>query len=195
MSSKPRILFLAGSIRAESFNRRLGRLACGMAEQGGAEAAWLDLADYPMPLYNGDLEQDQGVPDSALALKREFRAADGFFIAAPEYNSSVTPLLKNTLDWISRQSEPDEPPLSAYRGKVAGLASASPGGLGGLRGLVVLRMMLGNIGVHVVPSQLAVPGAAQAFDDEGRLADSGKSKALEGVVSELIDTATRIKGG
>lgn len=192
MSPAPKLLFLAGSTRRESLNRKLARVAAEMAGTRGAEVTLVELADYPMPIYNGDLEAAEGLPENARALKARFREHAGFFIAAPEYNSSLTPLLKNTLDWISRRESADEPRLSAYTGKVAGLGAASGGRLGGLRGLVPLRMMLGNIGVHVVPAQMALANAAEAFDDEGALHDPAQVQMLETVLDQLITTARRL---
>lgn len=192
MPEPARILCFAGSARAASINKRLARFAAELASGRGAEVDLVDLADYPMPLYDGDLEEAEGLPESARVLKAKFRECHGLLIVSPEYNSSIPPLLKNTLDWVSRKETTDETPLSAYRGKVAALAGTSPGALGGLRALVPLRMMLGNIGVHVIPTQLAVPGGNQAFDEAGRLVDEGRARALERLVDELIRTAVRL---
>ena len=139
------ILFLAGSARKESINKKLARLAATMAEATGADVTLIDLKDYDMPIYNGDLEQENGLPENAKKLKKIFIEHDGFFIASPEYNSSYSALLKNTIDWLSRPHKENEPPLTAYKGKVAALGATSPGALGGLRGLVALRMLLGKI--------------------------------------------------
>jgi len=151
-----KLLFFAGSARKESINKKLAKLAADMAQDAGAQVTHIDLKDFEMPLYDGDVEAQNGIPENAKKLKQFFVEHDGFFIASPEYNSSMPPLLKNTLDWISRPHEENEAPLIAFNGKVAALGAVSPGGLGGLRGLVPLRMMLGNIGVTVVPSQVAV---------------------------------------
>ena len=140
-----------------------------------------------MPIYDGDLEDASGLPEAAKRLKQVFREHDGVFIASPEYNSSIAPLLKNVLDWISRKHEADEPMLSAYQGKVMAIAAASPGGFGGLRGLVPLRMMLGNIGVLVLPEQLAISFADTVFDAEGNLSDDKHRKVLERMVSRLVE--------
>ena len=139
------ILFLAGSARKESINKKLARLAATMAEATGADVTLIDLKDYDMPIYNGDLEQENGLPENAKKLKKIFIEHDGFFIASPEYNSSYSALLKNTIDWLSRPHKENELPLTAYKGKVAALGATSPGALGGLRGLVALRMLLGKI--------------------------------------------------
>lgn len=186
MPDQPNLLCFAGSARQASFNKRLARCAAPLLERHGAAVTLLDLADYPMPLYDGDLEENGGLPESARRLKALFRECDGFLIAAPEYNSSLAPLLKNTLDWISRRESSDEPALVAFRGKVAGLCAASPGGFGGLRGLVPLRMMLGNIGVHVLPQQLAVASAGDAFTEAGELADPQQMRTLDALAAELV---------
>lgn len=190
---KPRLLFMAGSSREGSINRKLARQAYEFGRALEADCELIELADYDMPLYNGDLEARDGLPENAKRLKAKFIACDGFLLAAPEYNSSLTPLLKNTLDWISRKETDDEPALAAYQGKVAALTAASPGGFGGLRGLVPLRMMLGNIGVHVLPDQLAISRAHEAFGDDGALSDDGQAQRLRGIVASLVTAAAKLK--
>ncbi|RZU98212.1 NADPH-dependent FMN reductase [Spiribacter vilamensis] len=187
------LITLAGSTRKASVNKKLARLARDRARHAGASVEFLDLADYPLPLYDGDLEDREGIPAAAQELKARLRQCDGFLIASPEYNSSLSPVLKNALDWISRRKDADEPPLAAYRGKVAALVAASPGGLGGLRGLVPLRMMLGNIGVHVIPDQFALAGAFDAFNDADELADPKQAEQLSTVVEAWVATAARLK--
>ena len=187
------LITLAGSTRKASVNKKLARLARDRARDAGANVEFLDLADYPLPIYDGDLEERDGIPAAAHELKARLRACDGFLIASPEYNSSLSPVLKNALDWVSRRKDADEPPLAAYRGKVAALVAASPGGLGGLRGLVPLRMMLGNIGVHVIPDQFALAGAFDAFDDADELADPKQAEQLSTVVEAWVATAARLK--
>ena len=187
------ILFMAGSARKQSLNKKLALLAANMAEAAGADVTLIDLKEYEMPLYNGDLEAEQGLPENAKKLKQVFIAHDGFFIASPEYNSSFSPLLKNTIDWMSRPHEENETPLVAYKGKVAALGAISPGVLGGLRGLVSLRMLLGNIGVTVVPSQVAVGSGFQALDSEGNLKDERQAGMLKATVDELLRTTDRLR--
>ncbi|MGI1679100.1 MAG: NAD(P)H-dependent oxidoreductase [Cellvibrionaceae bacterium] len=184
MSNK--ILFLAGSARKDSMNKKLAKQAFELAKEKGAEVTWLDLADYKMPIYDGDLESESGLPESAIKLKEIFAEHKGLFIASPEYNGSFSSLLKNTLDWISRPHQENEEGLKAYTGKVAALASTSPGSLGGLRGLVPLRMLLGNIQVTVLPNQLAVPFYGKSFDESGHLVDDNFLSALHSVVDQLI---------
>ena len=186
-----KLLFMAGSARKNSLNKKLCRIAAGMAEDMGADVTFIDPADYDMPLYNGDLEEEHGLPEKALDLKLTFEQHDGFFICAPEYNSSLTPLLKNTLDWISRPHRDGESSLTAFKGKVAGLSSCSPGSLGGMRGLVPLRMMLGNIGVNVTPTQACIGSAMKAFDESGNLTDAKHIKTLKNAIKEFVTTTKR----
>ncbi|NCO03852.1 MAG: NAD(P)H-dependent oxidoreductase [Alphaproteobacteria bacterium] len=189
-----KILFLAGSAREGSLNKSLARAACDMAsEHENVSAEFIDLKDYPMPIYDGDLEKEKGLPDNAITLKKKFITCDGFFIASPEYNSGYSSLLKNTIDWMSRSHEQDEKPLIAYKDKVAAIAAVSSGMLGGLRGLVPLRMLLGNIGVHVTPSQAAIGNGMNAFDDKGKLSDDKQKVMLQNVVDELIKTTKALQ--
>lgn len=187
-----KLLFFAGSARADSINKKLARTAARLAGDAGADATLIDLRDFEMPLYDGDLEEKESIPENAKRLKRLFVEHDGFFIASPEYNSSFPPLVKNTLDWISRPHEENEKSLIAFRGKVAALGAVSPGGLGGLRGLVPLRMMLGNIGVTVVPSQVAVGAGFQAFAEDGTLKDEGQAGMLQATIAEFISVTDKI---
>ncbi|MCL6416671.1 NAD(P)H-dependent oxidoreductase [Aestuariirhabdus sp. Z084] len=187
-----KILSFAGSARKHSYNKYLANAAADHAEASGALVTRIDLADYPMPIFCQDLEAEQGMPEAAQAFKQLLIEHDGFLIASPEYNSAYSPLLKNAIDWATRR-QGDEPPLLAFRGKVAALMSTSPGALGGLRGLVSLRMLLGNIGVLVLPDQLAVGQAEQAFDAEGLLTNEANNKALKDIVSSLITTLERLQ--
>ncbi len=187
-----KLLFFAGSARKTSINKKLARLAAKLAGEKGADVTFIDLKDFEMPLYDGDLEDENGLTENVRELKQLFIDHDGFFIASPEYNSSISPLLKNTLDWISRVGDENEKPLVAYSGKVAALAATSPGRLGGLRGLVSLRMMLGNLGVTVIPNQVAIGSGSQAFDDEGNLEDGPHANMLEAVIDGFIKTTGRL---
>ncbi len=190
----PRILAFAGSARRDSVNQKLLHAACAVARELGAEVDEVSLADFEMPLYNGDLEENDGVPEAARSLRERIEAADALLLACPEYNGSVTPLFKNTLDWTSRP-DGEAKMLQAYRGKVAGLLSASPGALGGMRGLVHVRAILGGIGMYVVPSQCTVAGALQAFDDEGHLTDERQARHLRSTVQELVEATAKLRGG
>jgi NAD(P)H-dependent FMN reductase len=183
-----KILFLAGSARAASLNKQLAKLASEIAAAQGASVTFIDLKDFEMPLYNADLETEHGIPENAKKLKQIFVDHDGFFIASPEYNSSFSALLKNTLDWLSRPHMDNEAPLIAYQGKVAALGAVSPGALGGIRGLVPLRMLLGNIRVMVIPTQVAIASGRQAFDAQGKLIDSRQADMLQATIDELVKT-------
>ncbi|WP_174234444.1 NADPH-dependent FMN reductase [Sulfitobacter sp. SK012] len=190
----PKLLMFAGSARTASTNKQLAALAASMAQKADVEVTLIDLKDFGMPIYDGDLEGDAGLPENAKRLKLLFVEHDGVFIASPEYNSSFSPLLKNALDWISRPHTENEPSLWAYSGKVAALGSVAPGALGGLRGLVPLRMMLGNIGVTVVPNQVAISNGFNAFDDAGSLKDERQSQMLSATVEQLIATTQALTG-
>ncbi len=189
--TQPKILTFAGSTRTESFNKKLIRAASDMARNADAEVTQIDLRDYPMPLYDGDLESENGLPENARRLKQLMCEHHGFLIAAPEYNSSITGVLKNAIDWTSRP-EPNETPLIAYSGKVAALLAASPGALGGLRTLVTVRMILGNLNMIVIPEQKAVPQAHQAFDEDGGLKDDATRAAVDSVVRHLVEVTERL---
>jgi NAD(P)H-dependent FMN reductase len=179
-----RILAIAGSNRIGSLNQRLLDHACERLRTLGTHVTSRNLTDFDLPLYDPNEEARSGLPAGVLRLKEEFVAHDGFLIASPEYNSSFSPLLKNALDWASRPS-PGEPPLNAYRGRVATLLAASPGALGGLRGLVHLRAVLSNIGVLVLPGQMALGKAHEAFKDDGQLKDEAMARMLMACVAEL----------
>ncbi|NNC90631.1 MAG: NAD(P)H-dependent oxidoreductase [Akkermansiaceae bacterium] len=190
----PRILAFAGSARTGSFNRMLIRAAAQAAEAEGAAVTLVEMKDYPMPLYDGDLEEAKGMPEKARAFKELLCGSDGFLIASPEYNSSIPPLLKNAIDWASRSESDDEAPLRAFAGKAAGLMAASPGRLGGLRGLVHLRSILGNIGVTVVPAQVAVGSAGEAFRNDGTLTNEYFAKEIRGIATQLVALARFLHG-
>jgi len=187
----PRILAFSGSARRNSYNQLLVRIAARGAEAAGAEVTVVDLKDYPLPLFNEDLESEQGTPENAAKLKQLFLKHDGLLIASPEYNSSITPLLKNTIDWVSRAAE-GESPLAAYHKKTAALMSASPGGLGGLRGLVHVRSILSSIGVLVLPDQIAVSRAFEAFDEAGGLKDERQRSRVEKLGQDLASTIAKL---
>ena len=186
-----KLLFFAGSARKDSTNKKLAELAANVAQKTGADVTYIDLKDFSMPIYDGDLEAAEGLPENARKLKQIFQEHDGFFIASPEYNSSFSPLLMNTLDWISRSHEENEAPLIAFKGKVAALGAVSPGALGGLRGLVPLRMMLGNIGVTVMPDQVAISNGFTAFGEDGTLIDERQSGMLKSTIGSLVLSTSR----
>jgi NAD(P)H-dependent FMN reductase len=185
-----RILVFAGSARSGSLNKKLARVAAAAVRAAGAEATLIDLADYPMPLYDGDLEAREGVPASARKLKDLFIAHQGMLIVSPENNASVSALLKNTLDWISRQ-DGSESGLVPYQGKVAAMAGASPGALGGLRGLTHLRAILQTLNVLVLSEQFALGRAHEAFNEDGSLKDAKQQAALAALAKKLTDVCVR----
>jgi len=181
----PKILAFGGALRAGSFNQKLANIAAQGAREAGAEVTVIALRDYPMPIFDGDLEDASGLPENAKKLKALFKEHDGWIISSPEYNSSITAALKNTIDWVSRQETDDEPPLSAFAGKTVVLCSASPGKLGGLRGLVTVRSILGNIGVTVLPDQVSVPSAYDAFNEDGSLKDAKQAASVKNLGAKL----------
>ncbi len=192
MSNAPKILAFAGSTREASFNKKLVRVAADGARDAGAEVTVIDLRDFPMPLYDGDLEAKEGLPEPVQRLKALFLEHQGLLIASPEYNGGMSAVLKNTIDWVSRAAE-GESGLAAYKDKVAGLMSASPGRLGGLRGLAHVRQILCNIGVLVLPQQHALGGAGEAFDDEGELKDSAQQATVTGIGGRLARTIVSLR--
>lgn len=191
MPDRPRVLVFAGSAREGSFNRRLARAAAHAVDAAGGSATLVELRDFALPLYDADLEARDGLPEGAKRLKQLFREHRGLLLACPEYNSSVTPLLKNALDWVSR-AEPGEAPLACFDGKVAALCSASPGALGGMRGLVVVRMLLGNIRVHVIPETVSVSKAGDAFADDGSLRDEKIAASVSNLAAALVRTVAAL---
>jgi len=187
-----KILVTAGSIRTGSFNARLAAAATKELSLLDAEVTRVSLADYPMPIYDGDLEAKSGPPENAIKLKRHFMASHGIFIASPEYNASVTPLLKNALDWVSRVREGAEPPLAAYKNRVFAIGGASPGPFGGMRSHMALRQVLEiGCGALVIPDYITVREAASAFDDKDALHDERSAKQLKNMMERLVDAAKR----
>ncbi|HEU5488022.1 MAG TPA: NAD(P)H-dependent oxidoreductase [Candidatus Nitrosotalea sp.] len=176
--AKPKILAFAGSTRIDSFNKKLVKVAAAGAMENGADVTIIDLRDFAMPLYDGDLEQKEGLPSNARKLKDLMLSHQGFLISSPEYNSSISGVLKNTIDWASRPSEGEEP-LACFKDKVAGIMSASPGGLGGLRGLVHVRAILENISVLVMPEQIAIARAHEVFNADGTIKDKKQEEQVK----------------
>ena len=187
-----RLLFFAGSTREGSYNKKLARLAQHIATANGIEGVFVDLKDYPMPLYNGDLEVEQGPPQKAVEFKALLSEYQGVFIASPEYNSSVTPLLKNTIDWVTRVSAKGETGLEVYKTRVFAISGASPGYYGAMRSLLNLRQILAvGVGATVIPQQLALPRANDAFEEGGSLKDKAQQTMLKDVVEKLAIAAKR----
>jgi chromate reductase, NAD(P)H dehydrogenase (quinone) len=189
----PKVLVFAGSIRTGSFNARLAAIAAKEIARAEAEVTRISLLDFPLPLYDGDLEARSGPPENAVKLKRMFCAHQGVFIASPEYNASLAPLLKNTIDWISRVREKQEPPLSAYRNRVFALGAASNGTLGGMRSIMALRQSLElGCGALVIPEQIAVREASHAFDENDELKDDRSAALLRALARRLVELARQI---
>ena len=180
----PKVLVLAGSTRQGSHNRLLARDAAESLRNLGLEAIFADLRDYPMPLYDGDLEAEAGLPPAAKTLKELAREAGAFAVASPEYNGSYSAVLKNAIDWISRP-EPGEGPLEVFRGKPAAILSASPGPGGGKRVLKHLRELLEGIRMTVVPHQVSIAQSGAAFDAGGRLTRPADIESLRKLTGEL----------
>jgi len=189
----PKVLVFAGSIRTGSFNARLAAIAAKEIARAEAEVTRISLLDFPLPLYDGDLEARSGPPENAVKLKRMFCAHQGVFIASPEYNASLAALLKNTIDWISRVREKQEPPLSAYRNRVFALGAASNGNFGGMRSLMALRQSLElGCGALVIPEQIAVREASHAFDENDELKDQRSAALLRALARRLVEVARQI---
>lgn len=187
-----KILAFAGSTRKDSFNKKLVKIAAIGAETVGAEVNFIDLADFPMPLFDQDLEQKNGMPSHAKHFKNLLMAHDGFLIASPEYNSAFSAVLKNAIDWASRSEPTDESSLVAFQGKVAAIMATSPSALGGIRGLVHLRLLLSNIGVTVLPQQQTIPFALKAFDDKDALIDTTQHQAVMNLGIKLAQTLKKL---
>jgi chromate reductase, NAD(P)H dehydrogenase (quinone) len=187
----PKILAFAGSTRRDSYNRKLIQVAAEATRAAGGEVTLIELADYPLPLMDEDLEAREGLPANAQRLKALFKAHDALLIASPEYNSSIPPLLKNTLDWVSREWQ-GESGLVPYQGKVAALLAASPGQFGGMRMLPHLRQVLNTLGVLVLPGQFSLPHADKGFDDADGVPMLKSPARLHGLVLELVNTTSRL---
>ena len=186
----PKILVFAGSIRSGSHNARLAALAAKELALTGADVTRISLQDYPLPIYDGDDEVRSGVPANAHNLKRMMAAHQGVFIASPEYNASITPLLKNTIDWISRVRERGEAPLAVFKDRVFALGGASDGAYGGMRSLMALRQVLElGCGALVLPEQITVFRASEAFDEMDNLKEERASASLKRVAQRLADAA------
>lgn len=194
MAYVPKILAFAGSLRQESFNKKLIKIASEAAKSQGAQVTLIDLKEYPLPVYDGDIEDREGLPENALKLKKLMWEHDGFLISAPEYNSSISGALKNVIDWTSRQATDDEVYLSCFIDKCACLMSASPSALGGLRGLVHLRSILENIYTFVLPKQKTIPNAPDAFDSQGNLKSAEQKKGIDELGKFFVKTLVKLKG-
>ncbi|MEO0729478.1 MAG: NAD(P)H-dependent oxidoreductase [Pseudomonadota bacterium] len=193
MSDTAKLLFFSGSTRKASLNRKLAALAHKTAEANGITATLLDLDDYPLPIYNGDLEERDGVPDNARKLKAIFQDHQGIYIASPEYNGSVTPLLKNTIDWITRINDEDMAGGAVFKTRAFAIGSCAASEMGGIRGLIQLRQILAvSLGGLVIGGGVQVPGGPDNFDDEGNLVAEPRFNVLKANVKQLHDVATAV---
>lgn len=189
----PKILVFSGSTRAGSVNTKLAGTVCRELALIDCEVTRISLADYALPLYDGDLEARDGIPENALKLAQLLHVHDGYFIASPEYNGSLSPLLKNTIDWISRVSAVNGEAVSPFRGKVAAIGAASPGGMGGISMLYHLREILVRLGTLVVSDQVAVGNAGKAFDDNDAITDERTAGFLANCCKSLAFTASQMR--
>lgn len=194
MTAPTPLLVFAGSTRAQSFNRRLARVAADLGRAAGAPVTLLDLAEHELPLYNADLEA-RGTPAAARRLKEIFHAHPAWIVCSPEYNGSYTGLLKNTIDWVSSpiKGDPDwSSGTKPFAGKVVGLLSASPGALGGLRSLSHLMPLLHNLQCWITPRPFALAKAGEAFDADGQLVNAAALASVQGVVEQTLHAARRL---
>jgi NAD(P)H-dependent FMN reductase len=188
--SNPKILVIPGSLRAKSHNVRLAALATKELTLADADVTRISLADYPLPIYDADGAEKSGPPQNAVKLKQLLSTHHGVFIASPEYNASLTPLIKNTIDWISVVRERGEAQLAVFQNRVFALGGASPRRSGPTYSLLALRQVL-TVGCRalVIAEQVTIPNAEQAFDEMDELKDTRAASELKVVVRKLIDTA------
>jgi len=191
MTTGPKILAFSGSLRKGSFNQQVVTIAAGGAKAAGAEVTVLNLREIPLPVYDADLEAADGLPENVRTLKGLMRSHDGFLIGSPENNSTLSAALKNAIDWASRP-DGDEPTLACFKDKTAVIMAASPGGLGGLRGLGHLRSILSSIGVLVLPDQKAIPRVHEALAADGTLSDPGLQQAIEALGARLAEVLAKL---
>ena len=187
-----RFLVFSASLRRDSLNTKLADLAATAVEANGGDVTVARMRDFDCPSYDLDVQNEEGFPPGAEEFRRQLEACHGFVVASPEYNASMPGALKNAIDWVSRP-EPGRPPLYCFTGKVCGLLSASPGALGGLRGLVTVRSILANIGVLVLPEQVAVMRANDAFGPDGTLKDEKQQAAVQKLAARLVEVAGRLR--
>lgn len=186
MAANPKILAFSGSGRRESLNKKLLAVAVQAVRDASGEVTLVELRDFALPLYDGDLEQAQGMPTGAAKLVELITQHDGLLIASPEYNSMITPLLKNTIDWCSRADE------NPFEGKVAAVVSASPGALGGIRSLKMAQQLLLHLGCHIVPGNTMLPHAHKAFGADGGLTEERTLRSVKALAAALVETASKL---
>ena len=187
-----KILVIPGSLRTGSLNAKLAAVAAYQFAQAGVEVTRLSLADFPLPIYDGDLQTKSGVPKHAVDLKRMIGTHHGVLIVTPEYNSSVPALLKNAIDWVSRVHDAHESRGEVFRGRAFAVAGASHSRLGGSRALAALRLILSACHALVIPNQLALAFADEAYDDRDRLKHPPDIEAMAAMVRQLIDVSQRL---
>ena len=187
-----KILVIPGSLRTGSLNAKLGAAAAQEFVRAGVEVTRISLGDFPLPIYDGDLQAKSGAPKNAVNLKRMIGAHHGVLIVTPEYNSSLPPLLKNAIDWVSRVQDAHETRGQVFRERAFAIAAASGGRLGGTRALAALRLILSACHAPVVPNQLALSFAEEAYDDTDRLKLSADIEALQALVRQLIEFSQRM---
>ncbi|MET0904755.1 MAG: NAD(P)H-dependent oxidoreductase [Tardiphaga sp.] len=189
----PKILVIPGSLRTGSLNAKLAAAAVDELVRADVEVTRISLGDFPLPIYDGDLEASSGVPKQALNLKRMIGSHHGVLIVTPEYNSSLPPLVKNSIDWVSRVTDGQEPKGQVFRGRAFAIAAASNGRLGGTRCLEALRLVLSACRALVIPNQLALSHADDAYDEMDRLKHAADLAAMQSMVRQLIDVAQQMK--
>lgn len=192
MTPTTRVLAFGGSLRRDSYNHALAAVAAEAALGAGAEVTLVALRDLPMPVLDQDIEKELGLPENAKRFKALMKAHDALLVASPENNGTIGAALKNALDWASRQ-EAGEEPLACFKGKVCGLLAASPGALGGLRGLVTVRAMLSSMQVIVVPEQVTIAKANEAFDEHGKLKDAKQAAQVERLATRVVEITRKLK--
>jgi len=191
MTTPPKILAFAGSLRRDSSNKMLVKLAAEGARAAGAEVTYLDLKELPMPVYDGDLEQEEGQPENAARFRELLMQHQGFLISTPEYNSSIPGAFKNAIDWATRTAE-KKGSTDVFQGKIVGLMSASPGPFGAARSLVVVRSILTHIGTIVIPESISVAKAHEAFGPDGKLKDPKQQANVEKVGARLVQVVAAL---
>lgn len=183
-----KIVVMAGSLRQGAYSKQLARACAASLAAHGVEVELLDMRDFPLPVYDGDLEEAEGLPAGAQALKARFAAADGFWFCSPEYNHGIPGAFKNLLDWASRGDE------DVFAGKVAAVCGSSPGGVGGMRMVPQLRQVLIGLGLWLTPSVVTVAKAHEAFDADGKLTSAFHQKQVDGLARELAEATKRLRG-
>ena len=187
-----KILVIPGSLRTGSLNAKLASVVAHELALAGVDVTHLSLSDFPLPIYDGDLQAKSGVPKHAVNLKRMIGAHHGVLIVTPEYNSSVPALVKNTIDWVSRVQDPHESRGQVFRDRGFAIAAASGGRLGGSRALAALRLILSACHAQVIPNQLALSFAEHAYDDMDHLKHPAGIEAMQAMVRQLIDVSQRM---